>query len=124
MGDTIYWINIEIDVFWFNIVIMALYLIWDNYFESIKTKLFRFNIYQELNSKALMNFYSPNNTSHDDKYENGWKNVINNNQAWVVDYNDVEQVEMMKEKVKTLIKEAKDEVKKTLGSKAVMYLTT
>ena len=124
MGDTIYWLNIEIDIFWFNIVIMALYLIYDNYFESIKTKLFRFNIYQELNSKELLNFYSPDNTSHDDKYECGRKNVINNNHVWVVDYNDVEQVEMMKEKVKSLIKEAKYEVKRTLGSKAAMYLST
>jgi hypothetical protein len=79
MGDTIYWLNIEIDVFWFNIAIMAVYLIWDNYFESIKTKLVRLDVMQRISSEELMKFFSP------DKFGS-----INDNHAWVVDYNDVE----------------------------------
>jgi hypothetical protein len=32
MGDTITWINIEIDIFWLNIVILIIYVIADKYF--------------------------------------------------------------------------------------------
>ena len=108
MGDTIYWINIEIVVFWFNILIMIIYLIYDIYIETIKSKLNRFNIQQNQNDNALMEFYSPEKTEYAWKHECGYKNYINPNHVWVVEYNDVKQVEMMKDKVRTLIKEAKE----------------
>ena len=70
-----------------------------------------------------MEFYSPEKTEYAWKHECGYKNYINPNHVWVVDYNDVKQVEMMKDKVRTLIKEAKEEAKNTLGSKAVKFLS-
>ena len=58
-----------------------------------------------------MAYYSPEYTKHDSNYECGYKNHICHDHAWVVDYNNVEQVEMMKDKVRELIKDAKEEVK-------------
>lgn len=42
MGDTIVWINIEIMVFWFNIIVMAFLVLQEKYVQTIKSKLFRF----------------------------------------------------------------------------------
>ena len=44
-----------------------------------------------------MKFYSPDNKSHDTTYECGKNNHINESHVWIVDTNDIEEVEKMKE---------------------------
>jgi len=64
MGDTITWLNIEIVIFWLNILIMALFIIYDKYFQSMKSKVYRFNIQRASVKKEVMEFYSPDYTKH------------------------------------------------------------
>ena len=53
-----------------------------------------------------MQFYSKDYLKHDSKHECGKKNIINDAHVWLVDYNDIEQVEKMKDNARELIQEA------------------
>jgi len=90
MGDTVVWINIEIFIFWFNVVVMFCIVIIEKYLTSIKTKLFRFRIQREAIDEELMKHYSLDNNKHKDDL---------NSHIWVVHHDNVEEVEKMKKEV-------------------------
>ena len=99
MGDTIVWINIEIIVFWFNIIVMLFIVFSEKYCTSMKTKLFRFRIQRETIDEELMKHYSVGNIKHNEEFKCGTKNCVNNSHIWVVDHDDVEEIEKMKKEV-------------------------
>lgn len=63
----------------------------------------------------LIAHYSMENDKHDNDFECGRKNHINNSHVWVSDYNDLEQIEKMKTEVLTRVGTAKDEAEKQFG---------
>jgi hypothetical protein len=54
MGDTVTWIHIEIAVFWFNIILMAILVVIEKYLQTIKSKLFRFKIQKDIIDEDLL----------------------------------------------------------------------
>ena len=111
MGDTVVWINIEIFVFWFNVVVMLCIVMIEKYLTSMKTKLFRFRIQREAIDDELMKHYSFDTNKHDEKFKCGTKNWVNNCHIWVVHQDDVDIVENMKKEVLDRIEVAKKENK-------------
>ena len=59
-----------------------------------------------------MKYYSFDNDKHDKDFECGKKNFVNNSHIWVVDYNNVEEVEKMKEEVLKRVSVAQEESEK------------
>lgn len=99
MGDTIVWIHIEIFVFWFNVFVMLCIVIFEMYITSMKTKLFRFRIQREAIDDELMKHYSVGNNKHNENSKCRTKISKKNSHVWVVNQDDVEEVEKMKKEV-------------------------
>ena len=89
MGETVTWLNIEIWVFWVNISVLMMYVIWKKYSSLDETKA-RHDIWKGLMNKELLSHFSWNNKTHDKAVECGKDGMVNESHIWIVDDHDIE----------------------------------
>jgi hypothetical protein len=102
MGESFTWLQIEVWVFWINIMALAFYVLVNKY-GSLETTKARHDIWKEFVNKEVQSFYSWKNDSHDKTVECGKDNMVNHSHIWVIDETDIDQIEKSKEQVQILI---------------------